>query len=355
MGCRQGSGNMDGGETNRALLWMPSSERAVVLARELERKGFVCFATEAASVLGVVVHDFEALATSLARYLTSHERQQVKALVVDGEVPKLEDFLNLENADSFIRRHSTKWIDRLLREKRYLSVMQPIVHARDGRVHGYEFLLRGLKKNGDPIPPAELFGNAHGALKRRLDYCAFLSAIETAEAFGIRERIFVNVLPQTVSRHDKEFENVLDRVEQAGIAPERVVFEIVESEKILDMEALKRVIQFCRWAGYRIALDDFGSGFNNLVTLIGLKPDYIKLDQDLIGQIAGETATWNLVANMIDAAKQAGVLVIAEGVEDEKTARLLRTLGADFLQGFHIGRPAREPLAEPAVPAAEGG
>jgi len=334
---------------NRALLWMPSSERAVTLARELERKGFSCFVTEAASVLGVVVHDFEAFATSLSRYLTSHERQRVKALVVEGDAPKLEDFLHLENADSFIRRHSTQWIHRLLHEKRYLSVMQPIVSAGDGRVHGYEFLLRGLKKNGDPIPPVELFGNADAELKRRLDYCAFLSAIETAEAFGIKEHIFINVLPQTVSHHDKEFEAVLDRVEQAGIAPQRVVFEIVESEKIVDMEALQRVIQFCRWAGYRIALDDFGSGFNNLTTLIGLKPDYIKLDQGLVGQIAGETVTWNLVANMIDAAKQAGVLVIAEGVEDEKTARLLRTLGADFLQGFYIGRPAREPLSEPVV------
>ncbi len=349
MGCRQGSEQEGWGRMNRALLWMPSSERAVTLAKELERKGFVCFATEAASVLGVLVHDFESFATALSRYLTSHERQRVKALVVEGETPKLEDFLHLENADSFIRRHSTQWIHRLLSEKRYLSVMQPIVNARDGRVHGYEFLLRGLKKNGDPIPPVELFGNADAELKRRLDYCAFLSAIETAEAFGIKERIFVNVLPQTVSQHDKEFEFVLDRVEQAGIAPERVVFEIVESEKIVDMAALQRVIQFCRWAGYRIALDDFGSGFNNLTTLIGLNPDYIKLDQGLISQIAGETVTWNLVANMIDAAKQAGVLVIAEGVEDEKTARLLRTLGADFLQGFHIGRPAREPLTESVI------
>ncbi len=355
MGQKQGSENTGWGRMNRALLWMPSSERAVSLARELERKGFTCFATEAASVLGVIVHDFEAFATSLSRYLTSHERQRVKALVVDGDSPKLEDFLHLESADGFIRRHSTKWIERLLADKRYFSVMQPIVNARDGRVHGYEFLLRGVKSNGDPIPPLELFAHADAALRRRLDYCGFLSAIETAAAFGIQERVFVNILPQTVSQHNKEFEAVLDRVEHAGIRPERVVFEIVESEKIVDMEALQRVIQFCRWAGYRIALDDFGSGFNNLVTMIGLKPDYIKLDQGLISQMAGESATWNLVANMIDAAKQAGVLVIAEGVEDERTARLLRTLGADFLQGFHIGRPAREPLAEPVAQAAEGG
>lgn len=355
MGHGQGTDKTGWGHMNRALLWMPSSERAVSFARKLERKGFTCFATEAASVVGVIVHDFEAFATSLSRYLTSHERQRVKALVVNGESPKLEDFLHLESADSFIRRHSTKWIERLIADKRYFSVMQPIVNAQDGRIHGYEFLLRGLKTNGDPIPPLELFDNADAELRRQLDYCGFLSAIDTAEAFGIQERVFVNVLPQTVSHHDKEFEAVLDRVEQAGIRPERVVFEIVESEKIVDMEALQRVIQFCRWAGYRIALDDFGSGFNNLVTMIGLKPDYIKLDQGLISQMAGESATWNLVANMIDAARQAGVLVIAEGVEDEKTARLLRTLGADFLQGFHIGRPAREPVSSPLPHAAEGG
>ncbi|GIX16994.1 MAG: hypothetical protein KatS3mg119_1180 [Rhodothalassiaceae bacterium] len=350
----QGADSEGWGRIGRALLWLPSAERALVLARELEGRGFTCFATEAASVVGVVVTDFERFSVALKRYLTAHERRIVKALVVEGERPRLEDFLNIENVEQFIRSHSSRWIRELIAERRYCSVMQPIVEARGGALHGYEFLLRGLKPNGDTIPPLELFGNADAELRRQLDYCGVLSAIETAELFAIEGRLFINVLPQTVSRHDRDFERVLDQIEQAGIEPERVVFEIVESEKIVDMEALNRVIQFCREAGYRIALDDFGSGFNNLVTLTGLKPDYIKLDQGLVGQIARESSTWNLVANMIDAAKQADVLVIAEGVEDEKTASLLRTLGADFLQGYHIARPAREP-AMSALPRAVGG
>lgn len=140
------------------------------------------------------------------------------------------------------------------------------------------------------------------------------------------------------------FTDTLDLIEAANIEPNRVVFEIVESEAVDDINELSKMINFCRSAGHRIALDDFGSGFNNLSMLIGLSPDYIKLDKGLISRIREEPPTWNLVANMVDAAKQSGVQVIAEGVEDDRTARLLKAMGADFLQGYLVGRPEDLPL-----------
>ena len=78
--------------------------------------------------------------------------------------------------------------------------------------------------------------------------------------------------------------------------------------------------------------------------LIGLKPDYIKLDKSLISRIRKEPPIWNITANMVDAAKQSDVMVIAEGVEDEKTASLLRSMGTDYMQGFYFGRPEDGPL-----------
>ncbi len=334
-----------GAATKRAMFWTSRPEQANALGGYLAKAGFDCFTTEAASVIGVFVEDLSALAQALGDFLSVEEQRRIKALILRDERPALADFVNMETVERFVRHHSTRWLARLLNERRYKSLLQPIVRAEDGRVHGYEFLFRGLKIDGGVVSPQEMFKAVRGTrLGAVLDDHARLCAIETAARLGLRERIFINILPTSVAKHDPRFERTLDRIEESGLSPDQIVFEIVESENVDDMKALARVIEFCRSAGYRIALDDFGSGFNNLVTLIGLKPDYIKLDKGLIDRIEDEPAIWNLVANMIDAAKQSNVLVVAEGVETDKTARLLRTLGADFLQGYLFGHPAEMPL-----------
>jgi EAL domain-containing protein (putative c-di-GMP-specific phosphodiesterase class I) len=222
--------------------------------------------------------------------------------------------------------------------------VQPIVEVNGRAVMGYEFLFRGLRDDGTMVPPMEMFTAAREPnLSARLDAAARDCAVRTAARFGIPEKLFINVLPTSVSLGQSAFTDTLDLIEAAQIPPSQVVFEIVESEAVADISLLSRMINFCRNAGYSIALDDFGSGFNNLTMLIGLNPDYIKLDKSLISRISDEPPIWNLVANMIDAAKQSNVKVIAEGVEDERTARLLSALGADYMQGYLLGRPEDRP------------
>lgn len=327
------------------LFWAPDAQQAGLLARELEAHGFVSFATEAHSVVGVFTEDVELLARVLGERLTLEKRRQTKALVLQKREPALDDFAKLDTVESLVQHHSSRWLALLLEEGRYKSMMQPIISAVDDSVHGYEFLFRGLKADGATIAPVDMFAAARDAeLAAQLDSKARDCAVRTAARFGITERLFINVQPGNVSVANSDFADTLDLVEAANINPDRVVFEIVESEAVEDISHLSGLVDFCRSAGYRIALDDFGSGFNNLSTMIGLAPDYIKLDKSLISRISGEPAIWNLVANMIDAAKQSDVAVIAEGVEDERTASLLRTLGADYLQGYLLGRPSDRPL-----------
>lgn len=329
----------------RAMFWTSNPERAGALAAYLAKAGFPSFATEAASVLGVFVEDLSLLAQVLGEFLPLEEQRRTKALILHSELPSLADFIHMETVERFVRHHSTRWLVKMLNERRYKSLVQPIVRAEDGSIHGYEFLFRGLRVDGAIVPPLEMFDAVRGSrLASVLDDHARCSAIATAARLGIREQVFINILPTSVAQHDIRFESTLELIEESGLSPAQVVFEIVESEKVEDMDGIARVIEFCRSAGYQIALDDFGSGFNNLMTLIGLKPDYIKLDKGMIDRIEDEPAIWNLVANMIDAAKQSKVLVVAEGVETDKAARLLRTLGADFLQGYLFGRPSEWPI-----------
>ncbi|GAB4126937.1 MAG: hypothetical protein Kow00104_12190 [Rhodothalassiaceae bacterium] len=331
---------------SRALFWASGPEEAAVLSRDLGLLGFKSFATESQSVFGVFTDDIETLARILADRLSPEQRRQVKALVLDDRAPTLEDFANLQTVETFVQHHSSRWLARLLEEGRYKSLMQPIIAAETGEVHGYEFLFRGLGKDGAVIPPMDMFDAARDpALAALLDGKARDCAVRTAARLGILERLFINVQPKNVSVAASCFADTLDLIEAANIDPDRVVFEIVESEAVEDISHLSGLVDFCRSAGYRIALDDFGSGFNNLSMMIGLAPDYIKLDKSLISRICGDPQIWNLVANMIDAARQSGVAVIAEGVEDERTASLLRTIGADYMQGYLFGHPSDKPLS----------
>ena len=125
---------------------------------------------------------------------------------------------------------------------------------------------------------------------------------------------------------------------------ERIVFELVESQQMADPELLKTLAAWLRSAGARLALDDFGSGFNNLVMLTDVRPDFIKLDKSLVQHLTHDPQKWNMVANIVDSAKQAGVRVIAEGVEDKVTASALRDTGVEYLQGYYLGYPAERPV-----------
>ncbi|GAK32287.1 hypothetical protein JCM17846_10650 [Iodidimonas nitroreducens] len=328
----------------RALLWASNPDEAMILSRELRAKGFTSFATDAQSVVGVFANDVALLAHVLGERLDLEQRQTTKALVLNGKAPVLSDFANIQTVEHFVHHHSSRWLVKMLDDRRFKSQVQPIVEVNGRAVMGYEFLFRGLRDDGTMVPPVEMFTAAREPnLSARLDAAARDCAVRTAARFGIPEKLFINVLPTSVSLGQSAFTDTLDLIEAAQIPPSQVVFEIVESEAVADISLLSRMINFCRNAGYSIALDDFGSGFNNLTMLIGLNPDYIKLDKSLISRISDEPPIWNLVANMIDAAKQSSVQVIAEGVEDERTARLLSALGADYMQGYLLGRPEDRP------------
>lgn len=333
----------------RALLWMATAQDMALSARALKAAGFDAFDTGSVGVLGVFVENPEGFARTLAAALTTDQQRAAKALLVDSLPLSIDDFARLETVESLIHHHSVRWLECLLDEGRYKSLLQPIVGAKDRAVHGHEFLFRGLTMDGVTVPPIDMFAAARApGLAARLDRCARNCAVSTAARLNVAERLFINVLPGSVTLEHSPFTDTLDLIEGLGIDPGRVVFEIVETSRVDDIAALSAMIDFCRSAGYRIALDDFGSGYNNLNMLVGLKPDYIKLDKSLIQRVGADAHIWNLIANLVDAARHSTVLTVAEGVEDEQTAHLLGGLGVDFLQGYHLGRPADRPLGATA-------
>lgn len=151
--------------------------------------------------------------------------------------------------------------------------------------------------------------------------------------------LFINIHPNVLL--DKNYHSGETRVllESLNLSPEQVVFELTERSAVVDFEEFARVLSHYRSQGYRIAVDDVGSGYNSLKTLIYLKPEFIKLDRSLIQDINEHTAQQQLLTVILNYAIESGTKVIAEGVETKAEYEFLQSVGVHYAQGYAIGRP----------------
>ncbi len=147
--------------------------------------------------------------------------------------------------------------------------------------------------------------------------------------------IFINSIPnQLLSEEDWQMLEDL-----YGDRLSRIVMEITENARSeIEIDAKKRA--FCRKWNIPIALDDFGSGYSNSDMLVTRLFHYVKLDMGLIKNIDQTPSTQALVHSTIDYCHQNQLLVIAEGIETESEYNTVKDLGADFVQGFFLAKPA---------------
>jgi EAL domain-containing protein (putative c-di-GMP-specific phosphodiesterase class I) len=154
-----------------------------------------------------------------------------------------------------------------------------------------------------------------------------------------------------VSGHSIGDTALLSEVEQAlasaDIDPAGLVFEVTETAAIANMDAALAFADRLARLGCRFALDDFGSGFASFYYLKHLPLDYVKIDGDFVRAMASSRVDEEIVTAMVGVARALGHGTIAEFVEDEPTLELLRRLGVDYAQGYHVGMPF--PAAELAV------
>lgn len=162
--------------------------------------------------------------------------------------------------------------------------------------------------------------------------------------------LFINIHPNVLldkNYHSGETKALLNKL---NISPEQVVFELTERSAVGDFEEFARVLSHYRSQGYRIAVDDVGSGYNSLKTLIYLKPEFIKLDRSLIQNIDQHKAQQQLLTVILNYAIESGTKVIAEGIETREEYAFIQSVGVHYAQGYAIGRP-HEDLTEGKNPA----
>ena len=123
---------------------------------------------------------------------------------------------------------------------------------------------------------------------------------------------------------------------------DNVVLEITERGALDDIGDIIARMRRLRSLGYRLAIDDLGAGYAGLSSIAMLEPDFVKLDMSLTRDLASSPLRQRLVASMVDACRDTGMQLVAEGVETIHELAKLRELGCDLLQGYHFAKPSPE-------------
>lgn len=217
---------------------------------------------------------------------------------------------------------------------------QPIIFPRDPSLLSLEVLAR-WRERGCLVSPLEFFPLADElGLREDLDRSLLRRALSQAKPWVESGKIFevsVNVSPQNLMTpgFSKQF---AEHIKATDFPAERLVVELTEEAFIENMDAVRDQLFALRKIGVSIALDDFGTGYSNMRSLFGLPLSKIKLDKSLISEIETNHRMVMLVGTLIQWARASDLKIVAEGVETEMQAMLLRSLGCTSLQGFLYSR-----------------
>jgi len=262
----------------------------------------------------------------------------------EGCVVVFADVTERRDRDTRIQHDLEKlaWLKRVkdaLPNQRLVLHGQPIIDLRTGKRVQRELLLRmrgaragdsGLIPPGRFLPVAEEYGFI-GEIDRWV--------VDQATELAVTRSVELNVSAHSVS--DPAFvDHVRSALKRTGADPATLTFEITETALIENEEAARGFVEDLHRLGCRVALDDFGTGYGGFTYLKQLPIDYLKIDIEFVRDLCHNSASRKVVEAVISLAKGFGLQTIAEGVEDEDTLTLLRELGADMAQGYHIGVPA---------------
>lgn len=240
-------------------------------------------------------------------------------------------------------------LTKALREGRVVPAFQPIVDLVTGNVVAEEALARVVAPGEEPLAAEKFMRAARElSLTHQIDRAIILrSFAHCVEALRRDERHlhFVNISADLL-RHPRVVAELLAAAQAycaacAGLieSSKPLVIEITERELLEDTTAAREMLKPFLDFGLRLALDDFGSGYSSYEYLADLPFSFLKIEGKLVRRVA-DPRVRNIVRGMQRTAAELGMTTIAEYVENEEIARIVRDLGIDWGQGYHFGRPA---------------
>jgi EAL domain-containing protein (putative c-di-GMP-specific phosphodiesterase class I) len=239
------------------------------------------------------------------------------------------------------RRHAAQ-LRRVLDDGQLRMVYQPLVDTVDRRVIGFEALTR--------LPFAQ-FANPELLFKVAQEHRALWAverlcrrrALEQLPALERSQLLFLNTEPD--SFHDPELrrQGFLQQLARRNLDPGQVVLEITEHAAVKDFAAMRRALEQVRAVGYRLAMDDVGSGYAGLQAIAEIRPDYLKVDMSLVRNLHRDPIKRELIETIRRFGDSTGITLVAEGVESPEEAASLADAGVRCAQGYLYARPDSPP------------
>jgi diguanylate cyclase (GGDEF)-like protein len=245
------------------------------------------------------------------------------------------------------------WSGPLLRqalaENRVRLASQVIVDLNSGLAIADEALARVETAAGEIVEAKDFIDMAEGlglmaeidrqVIRQVMQSCELQIAAGGTGDFGH----FVNVSPQFLARRDlvdEMLSHALNHCASCGNGPVKaIVLELTERQHVVSLDQLREGLQPFIDFGFRLALDDFGSGYSSYLYLAHLPVSFLKIEGWLVANMRRDRKIAGIVESLASFARKEGVRTVAEHVEDAETARILREMGVDYAQGWLYGRP----------------
>lgn len=254
------------------------------------------------------------------------------------DLAMMRSFAELTAFEIQRERHAARELDDtrarirdVIESDRFSMAFQPIWSIAADRPVGFEALSRFAP---EPIRSPDIwFGEAAIAgLGSELELAAIHCALDESHALPAGTYLALNASPATIAEG-----NLGDIVARAR--GRQIVLEITEHAHIEDYDSFIETLRPLRAQGVRLAIDDAGAGYSSLRHILQLTPDLIKLDRALIEGIGIDPSRRAMVAALLTFAHETAADIVAEGVETASELAMLRKLGIDLVQGYHMGRP----------------
>ncbi|MFN8674414.1 MAG: EAL domain-containing protein [Candidatus Sericytochromatia bacterium] len=266
-------------------------------------------------------------------------------LLEDDEQLNYHNFGKVQSLLKTYRLIKAKDIVYILNNKTLKTYFQPIVSVEHKEIFAYECLSRGIKKDGSLMGSHLLFKTAaKNNMLYYLDREARQTALSNVLENKIDKKIFINFVPNSIYNPETSLRDTLEWSEKLGIKKDNLVFEVIETEKIVDIKYLNSTLESYREQGVQIALDDIGSGYSSLSLMSELKPDYIKVDMQIIRDIHKHSFKKSILKSLAYLAKQSNIKILAEGVETKDELDYCISEGVDYVQGFFFSKPTLKPV-----------
>ncbi|WP_139491010.1 EAL domain-containing protein [Brevibacillus dissolubilis] len=290
----------------------------------------------------------ESIFYNMLDYITNHLSSHEILAVMSKRTDPLAALDQLKPVAQFLQEREADWIDSLITEQSILTYYQPIVGFQDQQpvIIGHELLSRGIDKQGGIIPPFRMFEAAK--IRNRLfalDRACRITSVKNASAIP-NQLAFINFLPTAIYTPEHCLQSTLEASRLSGVRPEQLVFEVVESDEIKNVDHLKSILQFYKDHGFKFALDDVGTGYTSLSLLSQLEPDYVKLALEFTRGVSQDRGKQRIARSVLQLAHEMNSQALAEGVEDQEDLKYLLDMGYDLFQGYLFAKPQAHPLLQ---------